>query len=287
MIMVINMKRNEEITNYYDDCKIDYEILWWLNIVWGMHYGYWDKYDFLLPKAILKMNQQIIDHTDINKNSYALDVGCGYSGTAMYIAKKIKCKIEGITIVDEQVKTSIKTIKRKKLDQYINVTNQDFHKTNFNDNTFDIVYGIESVCYADKEVFLKEAYRILKPGGTLIILDGFNTKNKKDFTDHENKIMGTMNKGWIIDSLETSDYFINTSKNIGFSSTEYTNITNKVKRTSIFMYICSFPAVIVDFLGRLIRIRTKYNKNNVVTARYQYKGIKNNLWEYGMFIAKK
>ena len=278
---------NKEIIDYYNDCKQDYKLLWRLDKVWGMHYGYFDKNDKSLSNAILKMNDQILKNTSINSNSMVLDAGCGYAGTAMYIADKKKCHIEAITIVDEQVETAKKVINEKKLDKYINISNQDYTKTNFKDNTFDVIYGIESICHGDKKVFLKEAYRILKPGGELIILDGFNTKEKKMYSEKELKEMKNWNHGWAVDSLETGQFFIDESKKIGFLMQEYTNITDKVIKTSKIMYLASYPAHIVDFFGRLFKKRTKYNKGNVKAAKYQYICMKKNLWEYGIFKAIK
>ena len=277
----------EEIINYYNDCKKDYKLLWRLDKVWGMHYGYFDDGDKSLSGAILKMNAQILKYADINESSVVLDAGCGYCGTAMYIANLKKCHIEAITIVDEQVNTSKEVIKKKDLDKYINVSLQDYTNTNFKNNTFDVIYAVECVCYADKVKFLKEAYRVLKPNGVLIILDGYNSKEKTEYTKEELKIMKYWNNGWAVDSLETSNFFIKESKKIGFIKQNYINITDKTIKTSKIMYLASFPAYIVDFFGRLFKKRTNYNKGNVQAAKYQYIAMKKKLWEYGIFISIK
>ncbi len=278
---------NKEIIDYYNDCKKDYKLLWRLDKAWGMHYGYFDKNDKSLTNAILKMNEQILKNTSINEKSMVLDAGCGYAGTAMYIADRIKCHIEAITIVEEQVNTAKRVIKEKKLDNYINVSNQDYTNTNFKDNTFDVIYGIESICHGDKKAFLKEAYRILKPNGVLIIFDGFNAKEKNEYTKKELKYMKNWNCGWAVESLETGNYFINESKKYGFFNQEYQNITDKVIKTSKILYFASYPAFFVDVFGRLFKKRTKYNKGNVKAAKYQYLCLKKGLWEYGFFKAIK
>lgn len=278
----------QDVINYYHDCKKDYQLIWRLDKVWGIHYGYFEKGDKSLSQAILKMNDQIIKNANINEKTHILDAGCGYAGTAMYIAERKNCHIEAITIVDEQVETAQKIIKEKGLDKYINVSEQDFTKTNFKDNTFDVVYGIESVSHAlSKKAFLEEAYRVLKPGGTLIILDGFNSKEKDDYSDKEKSIMKKFTHGWAVDSLESSQFFMKESEKIGFVSQEYKNITDKAIKTSKILYAASFPAYAVDFFGRLFKKRTKYGKGNVEGARYQYIGLKKHLWEYGIFKAVK
>ena len=278
---------NKEIIDYYNDCKKDYRLLWRLDKAWGLHYGYFEDGDKSLTEAILKMNEQILKNASINQKSIVLDAGCGYAGTAIYIALKKKCHIEAITIVEEQVSTAKTIIKEKKLDEYINVTKQDYTQTTFKDNTFDVIYGIESICHGDKKAFLKEAYRILKPNGILIIFDGYNSTEKNEYTKKELKYMQNWNQGWAVDSLETGKFFIEESKKLGFINQSYTNITDKVIKTSKILYLASFPAYLVDFFGRLFKKRTKYNKGNVKAARYQYISLKNKLWEYGVFKANK
>lgn len=275
----------QDIIQYYNDNKKDYKLLWRLEKVWGIHFGYWEKGDKSLKKAILKMNDQIIEHVKIDDSSYILDAGCGYCGTAMYIAKKTNCKIEAITIVEEQVTTAKDLIKKDNLEKNINVTLQDYMNTNFSDNTFDVIYAVESSCYAEKDKFLKECYRILKPSGTLIILDGFNSK--EEYTQKESNILKKWSDGWAFNNLATGNYFSTLSEKIGYKNAEYTDITANTINTAKFLYLSSYPAYVVDFFGRVFKTRTKYNTGNVVAARYQYIGMKKGLWEYGMFIATK
>ena len=281
------MYKKEEIIKYYEDCEIDYKMLWRLDKCYAMHFGYFEKGDFSLSKAILRMNDQILKYIDRDKELLILDAGCGLGGTSIYLAERSKAKFEGVTIIDSQIDTGNKIIKSLGLEDRIRITNQDFTMTNFANDTFDAVFGIESVCHANKEKFLNEAYRVLKPGGILILLDGFNTKEKEDYTEKENSTLFKMNNGWKVDSLETSNYFINTCNNIGFKDIKFTSLTEKVRKASIILYIASFPAVIVDRVGRLLKRRTAYNSGNVKTARNQHIAMKKDLWEYGEFVAEK
>ena len=118
-------------------------------------------------------------------------------------------------------------------------------------------------------------------------MDGFNSKEKNEYTKKEVEILKKFNHGWAVESLETPKFFIEESKKLGFIDQKYTNITDKTIKTSIILYLASFPAYIVVFFGKLLRLKTKYGVGNVVGARYQYLGMKKKLWEYGMFITKK
>jgi len=277
----------KEIVNYYNDCEVDYKLLWRLKKCHSMHYGYFEKGDFSLSKAIFKMNDQILKHIDPKKGLLICDAGCGYGGTSIYLAGKTKARFEGITIVDKQVKQGNEIAKTYGLEDRVKITKQDYTKTNFKNNSFDVVFGIESICHADKEKFLEEAFRILKPNGLLIILDGFNTKEKNKYSEKEFGIMQKWNAGWAVGSLETPAYFTNACEALGFKDIKYTNLTDKVKKTSLIMYLAYFPALLVDGMGRLFRKRTRYNSGNVKAAKYQYLGMKKGLWEYGKFVARK
>ena len=50
-----------EIINYYDDCEIDYSLVWQLKEVMCMHYGYWDEHTPHHRAALQKMNEIVYD----------------------------------------------------------------------------------------------------------------------------------------------------------------------------------------------------------------------------------
>src|SRR5438105_3477628 len=82
----------------------------------------------------------------------------------------------GITITPQQVVTARQNAKRFKVEDNVQFEEQNFMKTRFPDRSFDVVWAIESVCYApEKGDFIKEAYRQLKKGGRLVIADFFFT----------------------------------------------------------------------------------------------------------------
>jgi len=197
-----------------------------------MHYGFWNKNTKNRHQAILNENQFIIDIAKIKPNHLVLDAGCGVGGTAIYIAKKTKAKVIGININQKEIKLATKNAIKFSIKDKTEFFVQDYSKTNFPDNTFDIIYGIESICYAyPKTKFLKEAYRILKPGGKLIILDGYIKKEPK--TKEEKKIVEDFNKAFVLQELITPQKMSQYIKNSGFVKIKSISKFKEIKPTVI------------------------------------------------------
>ena len=105
----------------------------------------------------------------IKGNEKILDCGCGIGGTMKEIALLYpNTEIHGINISDGQIKMAKKLLKG--LDNCM-LSVQDFMNTDYDDNTFDLIYFCESICHNDFDRVIKESYRILKHKGTLYIKD--------------------------------------------------------------------------------------------------------------------
>ncbi len=261
---------NEQIIKYYDSCEIDYKILWHLNKSYAFHYGYWDEKVKNFDQALLRTNEIIIEKAKIKKTDRVLDAGCGIGGTSIFIAKKIGCKTEGITICQNQVDKANKLAKKLNVSSLANFSNQDYMNTKFKSGSFDVIFALESVCHSDKEKFLRESYRLLKKSGRLVLGDFFNSKSR--FSEKEKKLINKWLSGWAVDSLETPLFFETKSKEIGFKNIKYEKINDKVMNSSKRMYLASFPGFIVTYISNFLGIRNKFQEN---------------LWEYGIFYAEK
>jgi len=156
----------------------------------------------------------------------------------------------------------------------------DYHKTTFPDKTFSVVWGLESICYAEKEKFIKEANRVLNDNGRLIVGDGF--ASREQYVGKDAKLMQRWLDGWIVNSLKTPENFKQYSLNAGFRETAYVNVTPQVKKTSRLMMYASLPFLPLHLLDKLVSIQYPMD-----ACWNQYFAMKKNLWEYGMFLAKK
>ncbi|MBN2599907.1 MAG: class I SAM-dependent methyltransferase [Candidatus Thermoplasmatota archaeon] len=109
---------------------------------------------------------------------HILDAGCGMGGTSIYLAQKYpQVSFIGITIVPTHVQMAERFSKKRSVTSNTLFLLQNYCHTSFPDNSFDGVIALESANYArSKDDFIREMYRVLKPGGCISILDGFRTK---------------------------------------------------------------------------------------------------------------
>ena len=125
-------------------------------------------YDFILHSAIHKVRKKIAEIIDQNQPERIIDICCGTGNQLKYLHKKGYKNLSGVDISASMLKQAEKgPIKGK-------CKNQDAAALNFEKNTFDV--GIIGFALHEKPIdtakeIIKEAKRVLKPNGLIIILD--------------------------------------------------------------------------------------------------------------------
>jgi tocopherol O-methyltransferase len=228
------------------------------------------------------MNEKVVEKIEITKDDYVLDAGCGIGGNAVWLAQTFGCKVVGVSIVPEQIETAKRRAKEEGVESLCEFVLMDYMNFQFPDNTFSVVMGLESICYANpKSDFIKGVYRVLKPGGRFGMADGF--ASKESYEGKEKRLMGRWMDGWKLNNLDAPSQWKRYAQAAGFSSINYENITKNVKPSSRILFAWSFFSLHWHILDRIFEIRDYPND----ALWYQYWVIKKGLAEYGIFWAKK
>ncbi|XP_062506242.1 uncharacterized protein LOC134182813 [Corticium candelabrum] len=116
-----------------------------------------------------------------------LDAGCGIGGPGREIASLAEAKVTGLNISSYQIQRARAITKKEGLEHLCDYVEGSYTDIPFEDNTFDRVFTIESICHAgDKRQVFSEIYRVLKPGG-LYVSHYWALTDKYDETNAEHK----------------------------------------------------------------------------------------------------
>ncbi|KAF4651177.1 hypothetical protein FOL47_000603 [Perkinsus chesapeaki] len=127
-----------------------------------------------------------------------LDVGCGIGGSSRIMAKRYGGAVEvtGITLSEAQVQRATELSKKAGLDN-VTFRKMDALKMEFPEDSFDLVWSCECGEHVpDKEEYVKEMCRVLKPGGRLIIATWCETHERKSLTDHQKWLLRFLYEEW-------------------------------------------------------------------------------------------
>jgi len=279
---------NEEVIEYYDVGEQSYRDIWHLDSALSMHYGFWEKGVSNLKEALIKEIEVMANLAQITQEDKVLDAGCGVGGSSIYLAEKIGCQVIGITLSQYQVKKATQSAKERNVDSLVSFQEMDFHQISFEDNSFDVIWFLESFCYSDDiESLLKDVYRLLKPNGRLVIGDGFSSKS--NFSKKEKQIMDKWLNSWAIDTVVTPGDVVNTLESIQFKNISSKDYTKEIKRSAFILYLYSQAAFFKGWLYRLVgkKYGNQVTINNTIGAKYQYIALKKKLWEYAVITAVK
>jgi ubiquinone/menaquinone biosynthesis C-methylase UbiE len=130
------------------------------------NYGFWDQTTSTQKEASANLMQHIIDLIPDKKGSI-LDVACGKGATTQYLIRYFSpSQVVGINISERQLQTA----REKSCGCHYLV--MDATELAFGNASFENVICVEAAFHFDtREQFLHESYRILKPGGYLVLSD--------------------------------------------------------------------------------------------------------------------
>ncbi len=160
---------NEQIRAFYDQSSP----LWLA--MWGehMHHGYYGP-DGKTRKdhrqAQLDLIDQMLDWGGVSAAQRVLDAGCGVGGSARYLARRFGASVLGLTLSPVQAQRGAAYNREAGLTNQVEIRVQDVYELLEPPGSFDLIYSMESAEHmADKQGLLELFYRMLAPGGRLVM----------------------------------------------------------------------------------------------------------------------
>lgn len=278
--------RLKAIANYYATTRLDYRVVWVRWPTLAMHFGYWNEATRRHADSLINSNRVVADRANLQAGQFVLDAGCGVGGTAMWLAENYGVRAAGITLVHDQAVRARRWAKRRGLEQVVTVTLQDYQRTSFPDGTFDAVLAMESSCHTpDKRGFLAEAFRVLNPGGRLVVEDGFRVS--RPYSDDEQRLQLSWLSGFLVPPLPSPEEFAETARAVGFEEVKIEDCTANYLRSCRRLYRIAMLVYPAAKTLHVLGLRSDVQHGHVRAAREQWLGLKRGLWLFGIFTAGK
>jgi len=276
----------QDVADYYNQTQNHYETWWKLGSGMSLHYGVWEKDTPNFLEALRNTNRIMMNLAGVEGTHKVLDAGCGVGGAAIFMAQQKGAAVQGITVSETQVAYGNQKARELGVSELVQITQQDYTKTNFPDESFDVVWACESVSSAPQQVdFIKEAYRVLKKGGKLVMADCFLTTEDQADPNEWIKKWGST---WAVSGLVTKDYVVKGLTDNSFTMLEDKDFTTNIVPTARRMYqaylLGAIPSRLYNFFFKKTR---RFAKIHYLSGLYQYKSLKADLWKYNILVAQK
>ena len=210
-----------DVARHYDALDPAYRIVWGEHV----HHGYWQTGRESPVEATQALVTLVEQRLQLSPGQQVCDIGCGYGATAAHLAGHCGVSVTGLTISSAQ-----EDVGRARDVPGLTILRRDWLDNGLPDGAFDRAYAIESSEHmVDKPLFFSEAWRVLRPGGRLVVCawlegDGASSWDKKHLLEpicREGRLPSMGSRG---------DYEAMAAE-AGFVLSSYQDISRNVRRT--------------------------------------------------------
>jgi tocopherol O-methyltransferase len=268
----------ENAIRYYRETDFSYRLGWKSRRHLCMHFGF-DENGSRHDAAQLRMVEVVAMKARLTPSDHILDAGCGMGGAALWIAQNVGCRVTGVDVSEDFVRIARQAAAKR------GITSARFYRADFRNipyraGTFDVALLLESSCHAaDKQRLFNEIGRVLKPGGRLVMADGF-----RSLDTHE---LDAAFRGWAMINVPTVREGWGFLAAAGFTGIGYECLTPRIIASSRRIHDLSRANLPIFRLLKFLRFKTDISLQHAISGVRQYQALVQGLVEYGIFGAIK
>lgn len=194
------------------------------------NYGYWSRSGVTIDEACDTLTEQVVKAAGIEPGDRVLEVGCGYgAGTVHYTRLLRPSRVVGLDITELRVQSARDYAATCGLSDMIAFGLGDATHLDFPDSSFERVVGIECALHFDtREDFLREAARVLVPGGGLGLADIVIRRgaDRGEFLDKVHFPVGSDGRLDVVENVYDADVYAEILRKCGFADERVDVITD-------------------------------------------------------------
>jgi SAM-dependent methyltransferase len=233
-----------------------------------------------------RMTAECANAVGLSSGDLLLDAGCGVGGTDLWLAAARGVRVHGVNIQPAHLREARRRAATHPAGSRVGFSMQDFTELAIATASVDVVWALESLCHsADKEGFVREAFRVLRPGGRLMVADFFLVRDEVP-PDRE-RAMSTWNSGWALPPLANIEWFRRLLTAQGFCVLSCRDIGPHVLPSSRRLFKASLVAWPIHLLLQAAGTRSALAGANVRAAFHQYTTLRDGIWTYCILAARK
>lgn len=208
---------------YYEAVQPLYSALWSRHAV---HYGLWEFGTRKHRESLRNLDRCIASHLELPPGARVLDAGCGIGGTGRHLAVEHGLRVVGITLSPSQARRACRLSRALPPPRRPLFLLADYTRSGFAAASFDGIVAVESACHADRKLaFLTEAARLLRPGGRLVVADGFRAT---DLTLGDDVRYQALCTGMALPSLAGATEFVELVRSAGLVVERNVDLTTEI-----------------------------------------------------------
>lgn len=167
-----------------------------------------------------------------------LEIGCGAGYNTRHLADRLpKTRFVGIDISESHTETA--TVEAQNLTN-VEYETGDFQQLPFDDCRFDAVLAVECLCQgSDMQRALREAFRVLRPGGKFLVIDVFRKAPLESFDDQIQLAARLVEKAMAVDEFAVFDEWIEETQKTGFAVEHQADLSEQISHNVARFYSLS------------------------------------------------
>lgn len=276
----------DRVRAYYDATWWDYQAVWQNRDSLAVHFGFYDADVATHADSLVHTNRFLARLAGLQPGMHVLDAGCGMGGTALWLARHQGVRCTGITPVPSQVAFAERQAKLKGLGDRVRFVEGDYCAMPFADASFDRVWACESVCHAEhKADFYREAWRVLRPGGRLVMAEYMRTA--RPLAQTQEALLSAWLRRWAIPDIDTPAEHRHHAARAGFAAIRIEDQIAHVRPSLHNLYEHVQRYLWLGHVLRALGIRRREAHDNHVGSRFLWRALKAGAWSYLTLVAEK